>query len=261
MEHKPIKLITLNAWGGRALYPLMNFLKQHASQTDIFCLQDVFDSIQNIQDERHPEEHVRGDVFRVIKSKLTDFEAYFARFEDDPHRMSSAMFVRKTLSVSGVGDRIIYKPDIPQERGSVIISARKLQYLSIQTGKKTCTIVNFHGLWDAGPKTDTPARIKQSEDIKEFLDSISGPKILCGDFNLLPDTKSMHILEKNMHNLVTERMVPSTRTQFYRHFHNPAEPNFADYVLVSPDVRVQHFEVLPDLVSDHSPLLLEFSTI
>ena len=33
---------------------------------------------------------------------------------------------------------------------------------------------------------------------------------------------------------------------------------FADYILVSPDIVVKHFQVLPDEVSDHAPLLVEF---
>ncbi|HSE34638.1 MAG TPA: endonuclease/exonuclease/phosphatase family protein, partial [Candidatus Paceibacterota bacterium] len=79
------------------------------------------------------------------------------------------------------------------------------------------------------------------------------------DFNILPDTESMSILENGMRNLVKEFGVESTRTPLYRHYSNPEEPNYADYVLVSPDVRVTRFEVLPDVVSDHSPLLLEFT--
>jgi hypothetical protein len=44
----------------------------------------------------------------------------------------------------------------------------------------------------------------------------------------------------------------------YRHYDNPAEPNFADYILVSPEVVFESFRVLPDVVSDHSPLYMEF---
>jgi endonuclease/exonuclease/phosphatase family metal-dependent hydrolase len=92
-----------------------------------------------------------------------------------------------------------------------------------------------------------------------FMKKISGPKIICGDFNILPDTESVAILENGMRNLVKEFAIESTRTPLYRHYNNPDEPNFADYVFVSPDVNVMKFTVLPDVVSDHSPLLLEFT--
>ncbi len=37
-----MKLITLNTNGGRVFEPLMNFIKTHSSDTDIFCFQEVF---------------------------------------------------------------------------------------------------------------------------------------------------------------------------------------------------------------------------
>lgn len=79
-----------------------------------------------------------------------------------------------------------------------------------------------------------------------------------GDFNLLPGTQSMKIIEEGMRNLVKEYGVQSTRMVLYRHYDNPEEPNFADYILLTPDVGVKKFEVLPDVVSDHSPLFLEY---
>jgi endonuclease/exonuclease/phosphatase family metal-dependent hydrolase len=82
---------------------------------------------------------------------------------------------------------------------------------------------------------------------------MSGAKILCGDFNLLPDTDSLAILEQGMRNLVKEYRVTSTRSQFYE-----KPDRFADYILVSPEVIVEDFQVLDEAVSDHLPLLLEF---
>ena len=58
-----------------------------------------------------------------------------------------------------------------------------------------------------------------------------------------------------MNNLVERYGVTSTRTRFY-----PKEEKFADYIFTSPEIQVNHFEVLKDQVSDHAPLLLEFST-
>ncbi|MCX6712734.1 MAG: endonuclease/exonuclease/phosphatase family protein, partial [Candidatus Vogelbacteria bacterium] len=100
---------------------------------------------------------------------------------------------------------------------------------------------------------DTLERLEQSRKIKAFMDSVDSPKILCGDFNLLPDTESLKIIEGGLRNLIREYGVTSTRTSFY------TKPDkFADYVFVSPEIKVVDFKVLPDEVSDHSPLLLEF---
>jgi endonuclease/exonuclease/phosphatase family metal-dependent hydrolase len=94
----------------------------------------------------------------------------------------------------------------------------------------------------------------QTKNIKAFLDSCSGEKILCGDFNLKPSTKSLAILEKGMRNLIKDYRIDSTRTLIY-----DKPERFADYVLVSPGIKVKSFDVLDDTVSDHSPLVLDFS--
>jgi len=253
-----MRLITLNAWGGRALSPLMGFFKRRAGQTDIFCLQEVLDSEQAVVDSRHPDEYLCGDLFRKISAVLPDFAGTFASFADDPHRQSLAVFVRRSLPVKAVADLEIYRPAQPKEFGSAVFSSRKIQYASLDLEGRALTVVNFHGLWNGGPKTDTPERLTQSENVKSFLDGASGRKVLCGDFNLLPDTASLGILEKGMTNLVRASGVRSTRTALYRKHDDPNDPKFADYVLVSPDIQVQRFEVLPDLVSDHAALSVEF---
>ncbi|MBP8994985.1 MAG: hypothetical protein KBG30_14410 [Bacteroidales bacterium] len=85
------------------------------------------------------------------------------------------------------------------------------------------------------------------------MDNFNGAKILCGDFNVAPDTKSMEILETSMNNLVKEYKVTTTRSHLYTKEHK-----FADYILVSPEIKVKKFEVIQDVVSDHLPLMLEF---
>ena len=76
---------------------------------------------------------------------------------------------------------------------------------------------------------------------------------MCGDFNLLPDTESIKILESSgLRSLIKEYNITSTRTSFYT---KPAK--YADYILVTPGIEVKDFKVLTDEVSDHSPLFLE----
>lgn len=254
-----MKLITLNTWGGRALHPLIHFFKRHAAETDVFCLQEMFDAPQELITERHPEEFVHGDLFKKLVAELKDFDGHLAVFEDRPTRQTLAMFIRKGLPVKKVDDFLVYVPDEPKETGSTVISSRKLQYAIIEHDGKELLVANFHGLFNAGPKTDTPERIAQSGKIQEFMDKHSGPALLAGDFNLLPETVSLQMLEKNKRNLVRESGVASTRTLLYRHYMNPAEPNFADYILVSPEINVRHFEVMPDIVSDHAALFIDFS--
>lgn len=254
-----MKLISLNTWGGRALYPLMRFLNQRSNDTDIFCLQEIFHTDQRTMDELHPEEYVYADLFRKISAALKEFKGFYAYFDDNPHRQSLAMFIRDNVRVEEAGDALMYKPKKPKEYGSHVISSRNIQYVTIHTPDGIRSIINFHGIWTGGSKKDTDERITQSHAVRSYVAKLPGPTILCGDFNILPDTESMRILEEGMRNLVRETNVPSTRTVLYRYFEDKTEPNFADYILVAPGIVVRAFRVLPDIVSDHVPLYLEFS--
>lgn len=256
-----MRIITLNCWGGRSMHPLMRFFRHRKDQTDVFCLQEVFDADQAVLDARYPDEHLRADLFRRISAELPEFEGAFARFEDDRNRMSLAVFVRRSLRVASLEDFIVHVPPKPMDDGKIVLSSRKLQAVRVERPGGVLEIDNFHGLWVNGPKTDTPERLDQSRSVAAALARHPGSKVLCGDFNLLPDTRSVRILEEEagLRNLVVERGVPSTRTPLYRHYADPAEPNFADYVMPSRDLAVKRFEVLPDIVSDHAPLYAEFS--
>lgn len=75
-----------------------------------------------------------------------------------------------------------------------------------------------------------------------------------GDFNLDPDTKSLKILERNLKNLIKEYKISTTRSSLYARQHK-----FADYVLVSPGIKVINFQVPDIAISDHLPMILEFN--
>jgi endonuclease/exonuclease/phosphatase family metal-dependent hydrolase len=113
-----------------------------------------------------------------------------------------------------------------------------------------------------GPEIGLPGgvatdRLAQSRRIKEFLDQQSGAKILCGDFNLAQETKSMRVLDDGMRNLINEYGIASTRSSV--HYRNYAtETHFADYVLVSSGVMIHNFQVPNVHISDHLPMILEF---
>jgi endonuclease/exonuclease/phosphatase family metal-dependent hydrolase len=162
-----------------------------------------------------------------------------------------ALFVKKDIEVINEGEVIIHEnPDYP---GMGPKHQRNLQWLECRVQGKKCTIINTHFLWNGAGKGDSPDRIQQSQRVKTFLDGVDVPKIFCGDLNLRPNTESIEILEVNLRNLVKDYHVQSTRTSLY-----PKAERFADYIFVSHDVTVQDFKVLPEEVSDHAALQLEF---
>lgn len=253
-----MRLITLNTWGGRSLYPLIRFFERWADRTDIFCLQEVFSCSREAAVRRHPSKYRCKTLFREIQLTLGGFDGFFAAHEGHPEWMSLAMFVRRGLATDRVISHTVHRPKASHGPGGELLKPRKIQYAVIENRGTEVMVANYHGLWSAGHKRDTPERLDQSNSVRRYLErEFRGPRVLCGDFNLLPDTESMRILETGMRNLVTEAGVRSTRTVLYRNFDSADEPNLADYVLASPEIDVRSFEVLSDVVSDHAPLRLE----
>lgn len=242
-----MKLITLNTWGGRVHQPLLDFFRANAD-ADIFCLQEIY--------HQAPREKIWKEItddtfnlFSDIQGALPDHQGYFRPHLEDYYGL--AIFAKKDIRVDREGDVSIYEVKDYAGGGN---HPRNLQHLHFAKDGKNFTIANVHGLWNGKGKTDTADRLEQSRKIKEFIKtSSSAATILCGDFNLMPDTESVRALEDGMRNLVAEHSVQSTRTSLY------AKPDkFADYIFVSPEIEVKNFAVLPDEVSDHAALFLEF---
>lgn len=163
-----------------------------------------------------------------------------------------ALFVKKDIEVKDFGEVFIHQS--AKERDSYSYEdegnhPRNIQYATLKRNDEVITVLNFHGLWTGAGKSDTRSRIAQSEKIIDLMSHIETPKVLCGDFNLEPDTKSVALIEGvGMVNLVREHGVTSTRTSFYK---KPIR--FADYIFVE-GVTTEGFKVLPDEVSDHAAL-------
>lgn len=244
-----MRLVTLNIWGGRVFKPLMNFFITHREDTDIFCLQEVFNNPSDANSKIQPE--AKQDIYRDIEMVLPDFKGYMAPTQDNEESLT--VFVNNNLEILEIGDKFVYRFRNAMENRDASTYGINVQYIKFKAAKVEYLICNLHGHWTPNFKGDNAARLEQSRNIKAFLDSFRGKKILCGDFNLAPNTTSMEILESSMKNMIKEYKVTSTRSPLYR-----KDIKFADYVLVSPDVEVNRFEVLPVTVSDHLPLLLDF---
>lgn len=242
-----MRLITLNIWGGHVLSPLLEFIKTHAA-TDVFCFQEVYHRAEKkISDD---DRAVSLNIFSELQELLPQHQAFFRPVVGDVYGIGT--FVKNGIDVIDEGEITIYEN--PKYRGSGPAHSRNLQWVKCQIEGQVHTVMNVHGLWNGRGKSDAPERIRQSERIKAFIDRVETPKILCGDFNLRPDTESIEMLQRGMRDLIRQFNVSSTRTSFY-----PKQERFADYIFTSPEIKINRFEVLKDEVSDHSPLLLDFS--
>ena len=244
-----MKIISLNTWAGVLHQDLLEFFRKYQKDTDIFCLQEIYKGTTE-QEDPHPTLTMQYDLFEQLEELLiaTHVGYFHPAFKDF---YGQAMFIKKEVVVQEIGDVMVFRNDDPKGRGS---HSRNLQFAKIAAADKFFWIANVHGLWNGKGKTDTPARIEQSNNIVNFLKQRGGEIILIGDFNLSNNTQSLKIIADQYRNLIAEYGITNTRTSHYE-----KDVRYADYAFTSSDVHVIDFKVLPDEVSDHAALQLEIN--
>ncbi len=260
-----MRLICLNLWGGRRYEALKGFLEKMSAETDIFCFQEVFQSEKVFLEGK---EGRRLDLIERLAEILPAFDYCYAPTHTANNKsagagsgvtIGNAIFYRKDLRLTESG--AFFAAGSLGEAGSIgTDEVGLLQYAVFKTESGAFTVGNFHGigLW---PKNDTPARLEQAKKVEKFFSARNGSKLLCGDFNLKPETESIAISGRGMKNLINDFGVKLTRSKISleKFKDQPEKDTVSDYAFVSPDIQVNSFAV-PDIeVSDHLPLVINFS--
>lgn len=115
-------------------------------------------------------------------------------------------------------------------------------------------IINIHGIWNKD-KIGDERTIKQSEFILSKIRK-DIPVIVVGDFNLLPNTESIKLLNNELINLIDKYYIKSTRP--YLDDGLDKGKLVCDYIFVNDKVTVNDFKVIESNISDHLPLILDF---
>lgn len=267
-----MRLICLNGWGGKLHDELVSYLT--ASAPDILCLQEVIHTPAATQEWLTYRDHgidlpQRANFLRDVAEALPDHLAIFCPaaqgdlFHGEisyPSQWGLATFVRKSIAIVAQAQGFVHGAfsadgygDHPRSR-----TGHAIRVFNFVAGQPA-VIAHMHGLRDLDGKHDNPARLAQAKRLVQLVKNIreEGDRVIvCGDFNVLPDSETFAVLkELDLVELVTTRGFTDTRTSHYA-----KQNRYADYMLVNPAVKVDHFNVVrqPE-VSDHCPLLLEFS--
>ena len=260
-----MKLLSLNVWGGTVYEELIEYVKKQSKDTDIFCFQEVFHSSQS-----KVSNGIKTDLFDVLLKTLPEFTGFYAPIitgydtqikVDFDLAFGQATFIRKNVDL--ISEETFFVHNDFDFAPSVVIEGipdafdmpRNIHVIKIKVNGKEVLIGNFHGYWIPGPKIDTPQSIAQMETVLKIYNSFNGPRVIAGDFNLRPETKSIGMLEEKMTNLIKKFDIKTTRSSHYK----KTTEKFADYVLVSDDIKIKSFSVPDETVSDHLPMLLEFT--
>jgi len=232
-----MKIVFLNTWAATQKENLEKFIKEHISSTDIFCLQEVDEPSKPF-----------------FLNLLTDFKPFYTNKRNKLKDLGDLDLYLATYIKKGISVNILSVPVLQDVEGAGLAIYTKIKFKN-----KIINVCNLHGQNRPGTKQDTSERLEQSRAIINFFESIGGIKIIGGDFNLMPGTKSIKMLERAGYiNLIKKFNIRTTRNRFAWEENPKSKQYFADYVFVSSDFEISNFEVIENEVSDHLPMVLEF---
>ncbi len=133
---------------------------------------------------------------------------------------------------------------------------RSLMVTELEVDGAALQVLNLHGIWTADKRGDERT-INECEYVVAAAKRKNIATIITGDFNLLPNSESIQLVSKSFRNLITEFGVVTTRPTFKDELEEGDE--VVDYMFVNDLVEVHDFKVIDSAISDHLPLVLDFS--
>jgi endonuclease/exonuclease/phosphatase family metal-dependent hydrolase len=246
-----LKIIQVNIWQGKLGQQIIDFLQ--AEKPDFVCMQEVndlegrsgykfFATLDEIKTEAG---------FKQAFMSATYSTRYMERELEYGNAILSKLPLVSTKTIFTLGE---YRRhfDVTQEDGNDG-NNRTLQHTTVDIDGKALHILNHHGFWVHASKAGNDETFRQMGVIAKTIDLLDGPIILCGDFNLAPNSKSLGLINDKLTNLSIVNKLQRTYNQF------SAVQEVCDYIFVNDQVKVQHFEMSEALISDHKALILEFS--
>jgi endonuclease/exonuclease/phosphatase family metal-dependent hydrolase len=241
-----MKLMTLNVWQGRLERVLLKHLEQQ--NVDFACMQEAVD--------------YEGKTGGLISS----YSKIGASLRLD-QQFFSPLYALKFGSKSITFGNVIYS-NLPFEQSETIFTRgqykddfdfdvddyniRALQHTLVKVGDKKLHILNHHGHHIDAHKLGDEETMRQSALIIEYIKQLDGAVILCGDFNLSPESESIKQFDSILQNLPVTHSLETTRSLL------AYKKEVCDYIFVNESVEVKDFSMDDTIISDHNALILDF---
>lgn len=241
-----MKVLTLNVWQGRLERVLLKHLE--TLDVDFACMQEA------VEYEGTPAG--LASSYDKIGESLKLGEQFFSP-------LSSLQFGTKQISFGNVTysripfvttDTIFTKGHYTEkfdfDRDDYNI--RAFQHASVDLDGKKLHFINHHGHHINEHKLGDDETLRQTRQIVEYIQQLDGAVILCADFNLSPESESIHLFDGVLRNLSVDAGLQTTRSKL------TYKAEVCDYILVNDHVEVNDFSMDDTIISDHNALILDF---
>lgn len=233
-------------WQGR----LERVLLRHLEETDFdfACMQEAVDYGGESLGLITPYQKIGKNMglkeqffSKLMSTKLGEKELAFGNviYSRIPFTQASTVFTR--------GE---YKNDFNFDEDDYNI--RAFQHVQVEVNGKKLNLINHHGHHIDSHKLGDDETERQVKQIIDYIKHLEGSVILCGDFNLSPDSQSIQLIDEVLVNLSVKHGLKTTRSKL------TYKKEVCDYIFVSHDIKVNSFKMDETIISDHNALILDF---
>ncbi len=251
-----IKVVSLNLWnGGRLFDEARSFLL--SEQADIMFLQEAYNGqVQSLEN--------RFQTVTLLQQAFPEYDYHFAPAyldtRQDGHKIEDGQLLLSRFPLSDT--RTIFF-DVPygEYDQDAMTDFRQfpagLQVATIRPSDKPIRLLNVHGPVDLDGLADTDRRLRMAQVIAAEV-AEADQVILAGDFNVQPETKSIKVIEKSLHNVFAGELETTFNVKRKDLTKFPGyQTAVVDMMFVSESIEVVH-HYCPDVdVSDHLPLVAQ----
>lgn len=232
----------------------------HQLDADFICLQEV---IRHFEKTTFPKYRSKAEIDKVLADRY-------------PYRFFGPQWISRKIFTNGKlhrdygglieqGNYILskypilsahnehyfkhYSLEIDHTNFAQIDHPRSVAIVKIKCGQKSFTLANVHGAYSTN-KVDTSRSLKQSQYLINLKKRVKGPFILAGDFNVIPNTKSIRILNQHYGNMTKKFSIITTL---------PGKKIMAiDNYFINHKIKPLALQTYQTTISDHLPILFEF---
>jgi len=205
---------------------------------NINCTHDTYKELQNKLQEKYAGELVITDYVSSSEN------AYFG----------NAIFYKKTFNLIDKHVKFMKQntQPFPSDAKGFENYGRAVLHLTLEKDNQSLSVLTTHFAW-AKTSNEEPHQTQQGEILFQYMQTVSHPFVLTGDFNLTPEQPVIKKLSTLARNLTSQNNISNTLNPRIHYAQHLFPKGLAiDYIFVTPDIRVKEMKVIEDLdLSDH----------
>jgi endonuclease/exonuclease/phosphatase family metal-dependent hydrolase len=250
-----LSLLQLNINADNYWEQLSSYLTSH--NFDILQLQEVAgkDALAgNINSKRDCYKELQHLLSDRYHSELAIAQIYLSN--PSSGYIGNATFYKKQFKLLEKNIITLHKriTPFPPDAKSYEDVGRNVLHLKLEINNKSISFLNTHLAWAKRPQEENH-QTEQGQILIDYLEHLTRPFILTGDFNLDPNQPLIQKINTFARNHITENHITNTLNP---HTHEIGELIRAkkveiavDYIFTSPDITVNKFAVIQEDLSDH----------